>query len=199
MRKISALCLSTVLGCTSIYALANDNNQPPQTSGVTVTRTTQTDATTTQAQVQGQTQVQTMPAKVLKDVAPYPEATANQKRYAIFLEPKENEQNYKVEIVIGKRIMVDSCNRFMLGGSIEEKDLQGWGYNYYVVEQVGQPASTMMACPNNDKHEAFVPMTTQTITRYNSKLPIVVYAPADVEVHYRVWSAPTETTPAEAQ
>ena len=57
----------------------------------------------------------------------------------------------------------------------------------------------MMACPNNDKHEAFVPMTTQTFTRYNSKLPIVIYAPTDVEVRYRVWSAPEETTLAEAQ
>jgi ecotin len=25
--------------------------------------------------------------------------------------------------------------------------------------------------------------------RYNSKLPIVVYAPTDVEVRYRIWSA----------
>ncbi len=27
------------------------------------------------------------------------------------------------------------------------------------------------------------------LLRYNSKLPIVVYAPKDVEVRYRIWSA----------
>lgn len=189
MNKISALCLSTVLGCASFYALANDS-KPAQ---ATDAKPAQTDVKEPQQEEQG------MKPKALKDVAPYPEATENQKRYAIFLDPKENEQNYKVELVFGKKIMVDSCNRYMLGGSVEEKDLQGWGYSYYVVEQVGQPASTMMACPNNDKHEAFVPMTTQTFTRYNSKLPIVIYAPTDVEVRYRVWSAPEETTLAEAQ
>jgi ecotin len=51
--------------------------------------------------------------------------------------------------------------------------------------------STLMACPpGSKKKRAFVPVVGDGFTvRYNSKLPIVVYAPTDVEVRYRIWSA----------
>lgn len=176
MKKISALCLSTLLGCTSFYTLADE---PTSKDNKANTPETQTPATTA--------------VKTLKEVAPYPEATADQKRYAIFLEPKEKEGLYKVELVFGKTIEVDSCNRYIIGGSVEQKTLEGFGYDYYVVEQIGMPASTMMACRDDKKHQAFVPLTTQTFTRYNSKLPIVIYAPNNVEVRYRIWSANEDT------
>lgn len=48
-----------------------------------------------------------------------------------------------------------------------------------------------MACPpGSQKKRAFVPVVGDGfMLRYNSKLPVVLYAPSDVEVRYRIWSA----------
>ncbi|MNH20233.1 Ecotin precursor [compost metagenome] len=55
------------------------------------------------------------------------------------------------------------------------------------------PASTLMACPDTAKKEAFVPVVGDGfLLRYNSKLPVVVYVPEGVEVRYRIWSASDE-------
>lgn len=124
----------------------------------------------------------------LKDVAPYPAAEKDQVRHAIFLPVMENEDNLKVEISMGKTMEVD-CNRHMLGGTFESKDLQGWGYNYFVLSEVTGPAATMMACLDDKKHSEFVTVSSATlIERYNSKLPIVVYTPKDIQVRYRIWT-----------
>jgi ecotin len=128
-------------------------------------------------------------AAKLKDVAPYPEAEAGFTRHVIHLSQQTDENNHKVEILAGKQLDVD-CNRQRLGGTLEEKTLQGWGYNYYRLEAVKGPMSTMMACPDGKKTKAFVPVIGEGfMLHYNSKLPIVVYAPKGVEVNYRIWSA----------
>lgn len=211
MKKISALCLASLLGYSSNYTLADETitkeaktDTPPSASQVTTPveegakevskQTTNTDPD--KSTKKEETNTKLLP-KVLKEIAPYPEATQDQKRYAIFLTPKDHENLYKVELVVGKTIEVDSCNQYMIGGIIDKKTLDGFGYDYYEVEQVGMPASTMMACPDDNKHQAFVSMSAQTLIDYNSKLPIVIYAPTDVEVHYRVWSATEETINAE--
>ena len=126
----------------------------------------------------------------LEKVAPYPKAQENQVRHVIELEKKDNESNYQVELIVGKELMVD-CNRQWFGAELDKKDLEGWGYNYYVVSDLNGPMSTMMGCPDNVKKPAFVQanMGQDAFIRYNSKLPIVVYAPADVDIKYRVWSA----------
>lgn len=47
-----------------------------------------------------------------------------------------------------------------------------------------------MACPDGQTRQDFVPVIGDGfVLRYNSKLPIVIYAPKDVEVRYRLWSA----------
>lgn len=116
----------------------------------------------------------------------FPKATEGMVRHVIQLGKKSDESMYKVEIIPGKVMSVD-CNHHSLMGNLEEKDLQGWGYNYYEFTSNGQTRSTMMACnkPNENK---FVMGQTMLI-RYNSKLPIVVYAPQGYEIKYRVWKA----------
>ncbi len=128
-------------------------------------------------------------AASLKDVAPYPEAEKGFTRQVIHLPAQTDESAYKLEVLAGKTLKVD-CNRQRLGGSLEEHTLQGWGYPYYRLEKVSGPASTLMACPDGKKTDAFVPVIGDGfLLRYNSKLPVVVYVPEGVEVRYRVWSA----------
>ncbi|NVZ67089.1 ecotin, partial [Pseudomonas gingeri] len=63
-------------------------------------------------------------------------------------------------------------------------------YSYYRLESVSGPVSTLMACPPGAKaRKDFVPVIgTGYMLRYNSKLPLVIYAPDDVEIRYRIWT-----------
>ncbi|BBQ83068.1 MULTISPECIES: serine protease inhibitor ecotin [Enterobacteriaceae] len=126
----------------------------------------------------------------LEKIAPYPQAEKGMKRQVIQLPAQKDESAYKVELLIGKTLEVD-CNQHRLGGELESKTLEGWGYDYYVVEKISGPASTMMACPNQEKTKKFITASLgdDAMLRYNSKLPIVVYAPENVEVKYRIWQA----------
>ena len=138
-------------------------------------------------------------AASLKDIAPYPEAEKGFTRQVIHLPAQADESAYKLEILAGKTLQVD-CNRQRLGGSLEERTLEGWGYSYYRLDNVSGPASTLMACPDGKKTEAFVPVVGDGfLLRYNSKLPIVIYAPKDIEVRYRIWSASDKVEHARAE
>ena len=131
----------------------------------------------------------TGPTPDLNSVANFPAIQEGQARHVIWLAEQQHEELLKVEIVPGKQMMTD-CNTRGLLGNFTVQDVRGWGYNYYPLDNVAGPVSTMMACPDHTKIEAFVPVQGDNfILRYNSKLPIVVYAPKGIEVRYRVWSA----------
>jgi ecotin len=142
--------------------------------------------------------------KKLKDLkAPYPEPGPGQRRYVIFLEPKGDDaelNDYKVELIPGRVEKVDGANHHFLGGRIEEKTIDGWGYDYHVVTMSPHMASTMMMPlgPAAELRPRFVRMHVENLYRYNSKLPIVVYMPKDGELRYRIWSVTgaSEGTPA---
>lgn len=134
----------------------------------------------------------------LEKVASYPKAEKGMNRQVIYLPKQEHEENFKVELLIGKTLEVD-CNRHMIGGMLETKTLSGWGYDYLVLEKLSEPVSTMMACPDHTKQQKFIAanLGDAAMQRYNSRLPIVVYAPKDVEVKYRVWKAEDSVSKAE--
>lgn len=130
---------------------------------------------------------------------PYPAAADGYNRHVIELPAQTNEAEHKVEIIAGKTLEVD-CNQQRLGGQWQEKTVEGWGYSYYELGQVGPAMSTLMACPDGSRKQAFVRVGGEPqLVRYNSKLPLVIYAPKDVEVRYRVWSAAAETSTAPRQ
>jgi ecotin len=128
-------------------------------------------------------------AAKLEDTAPFPKAESGFTRQVIHLAPQAREDDFQVEILAGKTMTAD-CNHPRLGGILEEKNLEGWGYPFYRLEKVIGPMSTLMACPPGTSKEDFVPVVGDGfLLRYNSKLPLVLYVPKDIEVRYRIWSA----------
>lgn len=99
---------------------------------------------------------------------------------------KEDENNRKVEIIAGKTLKVDNCNTHRMSGKFTTGDVEGFGYSYLVFDSNGMQMSTRMACPDNTLQDKFV-SGESTMTRYNSRLPIVVYTPAGFEVGYKIW------------
>lgn len=128
--------------------------------------------------------------KKLSDVAPYPMATKQDNRHVIWLEQKSNESDFKVEIIASKVALKD-CNNSWFGADFDDETVKGWGFSYYQIKDVKGPMSTRMACGAEKAKKADVPLRLgeDAMLRYNSKLPIVVYAPKDVKVQYRIWSA----------
>lgn len=100
---------------------------------------------------------------------------------------EQNEDNLKVEIFAGKTEMID-CNTYFMNGTIKDENLEGWGYNYYTVNSEGVMARTKKACMDNKKTSKFIHIQPQ-LFRYNSKLPIVIYVPENLEIKYRIWRA----------
>ena len=75
--------------------------------------------------------------------------------------------------------------------------IQGWGFDRYVLKQLGPMAGTLMAPPPDAPMvERFVSLGGDPyLVRYNSRLPLVVYVPNGVAVRYRIWHADPEAKP----
>jgi len=130
----------------------------------------------------------------------FPAAEAGQQRFVIIVPDKDRseESDFKVELIPGKTMMTDGVNLMRHGSRIEARPLVGWGYTFYEVTGKDIAMSTMMApAEGGEMVEQFVPGTPLLIS-YNSRLPIVVYAPEGYQVRYRIWSA-GETLEADKQ
>ena len=138
-----------------------------------------------------------MPAAHAADpMEAFPAADQGMLRYVLQLPAQADESALRVELIVGKTVQVDEQNQYFFGGTIEEETIQGWGFTRYVLKELGPLAGTLMAAdPNAPKVAHFIPLGGDPyLIRYNSRLPIVVYVPEGVEVHYRLWTAGEETT-----
>jgi ecotin len=134
-----------------------------------------------------------------KELKAFPAAKEGMGRLVIVLPHKERgeEDAFMVELVAGKEIMTDGVNRMRMACKIEPRPLVGWGYTFYEVTGSDMTMGTLMAPPPGaPKVKAFVGGTPLKI-RYNSRLPVVIYAPEGFQVRYRIWQAPETMTPAE--
>jgi ecotin len=133
------------------------------------------------------------------DIKAFPPPEAGMTRHVIRLSKKKDETAFKVELIVGKTVRTDAINRYFFSGSIQTENIPGWGFDRYILRQLGTMAGTLMAVdPTAPSVERFISVGGETILRYNSRLPIVVYVPVGVEVRYRLWRAdPVQVSPPE--
>ncbi|WP_257669780.1 ecotin family protein [Parapedobacter tibetensis] len=122
----------------------------------------------------------------------FPKPAEGQKQIIIEVPLSDNDHNKKIAFYVGKDTETDACNHHSLMGSFEKKDLQGWGYDYYVFHTEGHIAGTKMACPDDQKITQFVRSNSE-FTNYNGRLPIVIYVPEGYDVKFEIWRSDAET------
>ena len=120
----------------------------------------------------------------------FPMAEDGTVRYVITLPHKErgDDLGFKVELIPGRVMLTDGINLMRDASTIEARTLQGWGYTFYEVIGRDVAMSTMMATPEGSPQKEAYVAGTPLLIGYNSRLPIVVYAPQGYEVRYRIWS-----------
>ena len=166
--RYSTLVLGSLLFTTSLFAASSALEPTEDSSAITSSQETTTDH------------------KYLKA---FPEATDSTTRFVINLPHKErgDDTNYKVELIAGKVIETDGANSVSMATSLNPMPLKGWGFTYYDMTGSDMVRSTMMAPgPDTPRVTKFVGGTPLTI-RYNSRIPLVVYAPRGFDVRYRIW------------
>ncbi|MFO7628135.1 MAG: ecotin family protein [Prochlorococcaceae cyanobacterium] len=143
------------------------------------------------------------------DLKPYPAAAAGEQRWVIqlpgVLKPSPDPAlspspaDWRVELIVGRELQLD-CNLHRLGGRIEAESLKGWGITIYRVKDAGPIRSTRKACPPDQaKRQGFVVLGAKPyVVPYNASLPIVIYAPKDLQVRWRLWKAERLQQPAQA-
>ncbi|MCF7732564.1 MAG: ecotin family protein [Akkermansiaceae bacterium] len=144
-----------------------------------------------------------LPAIAADNMKAFPPAEDGQTRHVIHLPKLPDESLAKVQLIVGKKAMVDD-RRHILLGRIEARDMgnvDGWGPTRYVVPKLGPPVPVgdplrpqALSGEVGPKEERFIPLGDLFLIRYNSRLPVVVYVPKGAEVQYRIWKADAPAT-----
>ena len=141
------------------------------------------------------------------DLSGYPKPAAGDRRWGIQLpgllpptgDPaiSPNPRDWRVQLVVGQTALVD-CNVHSFSARIRPERLPDGKGALYRVTNVSPLMSTRMACPGNQRTSKFVPMAGKPyVVPYNASFPIVVDAPAPLEVRWRIWKAEKASEPAQ--
>lgn len=131
-------------------------------------------------------------------IALFPAPKKDMLRKVIYLPKKANEEYYHVELLIGIEKRVD-CNRYMLGGKLETRNLPERGYSYLYVDNLTDIGTTTIPCIPGDVGIHFITaaLGAGAMQPYNSSVPLVIYVPEGVEVRYRIWKMENLSSSAE--
>jgi ecotin len=108
-----------------------------------------------------------------------------------------NPADWRVELIAGRNLELD-CNQVMFSGRMRSQPVAGTELRVVQISEVSPLASTRMACPPGEpKRRAFVPMGGKPfVVPYDVSRPIVLYAPKDLELRWRLWKAERRQWPA---
>jgi len=141
------------------------------------------------------------------DLAGYPAPGPQERRWLIQLPERlpapadpalsPSPADSRVELIVGRTVEVD-CNRVMFSGRLRSEPLAG-GKRLIRVTEVTPLASTRMACPpEQPRRRAFVAMGGKPfVVPYAGGSPIVLIAPKDLELRWRLWRAERRQWPAQ--
>lgn len=123
------------------------------------------------------------------DLSPFPTPAQGMQQFVIRLDPKTDEDSFRLGLIAGRMMETDGVNKVHLGGRLEVKTVEGLGYDYYELSDPGPTMSTLMGVvPGRSPVASFVSVQ-EDIIRYNSRLPLVVYVPETFDVRYRIYEA----------
>lgn len=104
-------------------------------------------------------------------------------------------QQWRLELIVGRFVSVD-CNRHQYGGRIRTETLPPRGVTIYRVE-LGPMVSTRMACPDQPLRRRFISLAGRPyVVPYDPLRSVVVYAPKDVILRWRIWRPERHLQPA---
>ena len=141
------------------------------------------------------------------DLTGYPKPVAGDRRWVIqlpgVLRPSSdpnisaNPRDWRVQLLVGQTALVD-CNLHSFSARISPERLPEGQRELYRVTHVSPLISTRMACPGDQRQSKFVTMAGKPyVVPYNVSVPIVVDAPAPLEVRWRLWKAENESQSAQ--
>jgi len=98
------------------------------------------------------------------NMSAFPPAGAGMARHVLHLSKQHDDSACKVQLIVGKTVLIDEKNKYFFSGKIEEETIEGWGFPRYTVSKLGQMAGTLMAVdPKAPKVSRFITLGGRTI------------------------------------
>ena len=132
-----------------------------------------------------------------KSIHMFPESLPGYTRHVIRLPKLTGEA--RLELLPGKMIQADTCNRIAASVEVNKESIKGWGYSYLTISNFKVGGSTMMACPDGKAEVKVLASNNQLKDlRYNDRMPKVVFVEDGLSLDYKIWRVAPEESSIEA-